>query len=223
MSLTVHFLCSYYSHRAHLEVAQRSPSLWDAYMFCKAVKTRTINGYCTVPSTPPEEINQNNVVRARQLFGAYIRHTLGDETFGSAYFVPVPSKDSFDNPEFRSFTMLRESLTNAGPDRIIPAVSFTSPLGKASEGGPRGYSNMFPHLSVNRIPPGPIVLVDDILTSGGTMLATKDRLVQAGANVVCAVVCGKTTSSLEPGFKLRTFELDDHTGSFDIDISELDW
>jgi len=37
-----------------------------------------------------------------------------------------------------------------------------------------------------------VVLIDDVLSTGGTLLATMEVLEEAGANVLFAVVCGKT-------------------------------
>lgn len=221
MSLTVHYLCAYYSHWAHENIAPRSPALWDAFMFCRAVKNGTIsvNGSCRVPfKTGPILINANNVAKAREIFGLMLRERK-DAIAQGAIFVPVPSKDSWNTPDFRSLQMLRASAPPELKDRVSPLVVFSEERPKAAEGGARGYEAVRPFLkSAGKcVTDRPIVLVDDIITTGGSMLAVRDFLVEQGGNVVCGIACGKTTQATEPSFKLRQFELDDHVGEFDAD------
>ena len=53
-----------------------------------------------------------------------------------------------------------------------------------------------------------IVLVDDLVTTGGSLLACKDCLEAAGATVVGAVTRGRTVyDATEAPFKSREFEL----------------
>jgi adenine/guanine phosphoribosyltransferase-like PRPP-binding protein len=55
-----------------------------------------------------------------------------------------------------------------------------------------------------------IVLIDDIVTTGGNLLACQDRLISAGAKVVGAVTCGRSVYDLnDPPFGARSFDLID--------------
>ncbi len=189
MSFRIHHQTPYYSQTAHDSIEKRSQEEWDAYKYCSAVKAGTLNGYCTLPGG--QRLDMSNVGLARQRFGAFLSELLAGK--GDAYLVPVPSKDSFDKPEFRSLAMLREALPNM-QNRLLPIVRFAVKRTQASQGGQRGYDAVHPFLKVQPVVvKRRVVIIDDILTSGGSMLATRRRLVDAGHQVLFAVVCGRTT------------------------------
>ena len=53
-----------------------------------------------------------------------------------------------------------------------------------------------------------MVLIHEIVTTGGDLLASQDRLIAAGAKIVAAVTCGRSVYDLKaPPFKARSFEL----------------
>ncbi|PCK81219.1 hypothetical protein [Rhizobium sophoriradicis] len=217
MTLKVHYLCSYYSQWAHNNLAPRTQALWDAFMFSRAVKNRSINGSCVAPTKKPVTITAGNVGKARELFGAFIRQALTDDVIQSSLLVPVPSKDSWNTENFRSLEMLKESLPERFHSCIRPLVRFSEERPKAAEGGERGYDSVRPFLRLaSPVPQSPLILVDDILTTGGSMLATRDFLVEKGGAVSCGIVCGKTTSAIELGFKIRECEIEDHVGHLDF-------
>tara|TARA_R110002020_G_scaffold36894_31_gene111010 strand:- start:2557 stop:3219 length:663 start_codon:yes stop_codon:yes gene_type:complete len=217
MTLLVHYLCSYYSRSADREVAKRSEALWDAYNFCRAVKYGETKSFFTIPlKSGGVEINENNVIRARRIFGNYVKSVLKD--FGGGEFptvTPVPSKDSATVSLYRSLKMLHQSLPDS-IGRIDGILRFTVPRQRAAEGGARGYSAVYPYIEVvgDKLPDR-VVLVDDVVTTGGSLLAAKDRLNERGVEVPFAIVCGRTTHEIEPAFKKRSFELqeqDDMSG-----------
>ena len=213
MSLTVHYLCTYYPQYAHTNIAARTQTLWDAYKYCGAVKNKSINGFCTLPTKVPTRIDETNLLHARNLFGQFIREALGDRAFFNSTFIPVPSKDSWNTNDFRSYVMLRESMPIEVQPNILPIIRFNVERPRAAEGGPRGIDAIYPYLRLlphGRL--GPIVLVDDIVTTGGTLLASRRLLEEHGLRVDCATVCGRTQNSLELAFKVRSFELEDDLG-----------
>lgn len=216
--MRVDYICAYYSQNAHENIEQRTQDLWDAYKFCGAVKSRTINGYCTIPRKPkPIIINSSNVGLARKVFGRFIGALCENNGYDGASLVPAPSKDSFSTDAFRSRVMVEEAC----PDgmTVIPAVRFMSELKPSSQGGPRGYVALYPHMQVVAgIAPQRVVLVDDILTSGGTLLAAHDRLVNAGFEVLGAIACGRTTDIREKAFKLGHLELGHESPDLDFQL-----
>lgn len=212
--MRVDYLCTYYSQHAHEHIEERTQELWDAYKFCGAVKTRTINGYCTVPLKTPRRINSTNVGAARLIFGGFIQHVYNKRGYGDAALVPAPSKDSFSTAQFRSKLMVDEACP-AGLT-VLPAVKFTAHLLPSSQGGPRGYAAMHPHMAVvPNLGARPVVLVDDIVTTGGTLLAARDRLTAAGFDVLGAIACGRTSDIRETAFKPRHFEITHDLGELD--------
>ena len=214
MAFDLHYFCAYYSMRHAIEEATKQES-WNAIKFCKAVKHKTIKGYLTVPLKPPFKIDQTNVIAARQIFGNLARGELGD-LFDRAYFVPVPSKDSWNSPDFRSLQMVREAIPEDARHRVLPLLKFNAERERASQGGARGYHATKPFLSITgRLPNAPLILIDDIVTSGGTLIAARNTLRDAQAIVPAAVVCGKTVDNQEYTFGRRKVVIEDNV--FQID------
>jgi hypothetical protein len=176
-----------------------------------------MNGYLTVPfRAGPERINEDQAMRTRPIFGRFVSETVSSE-FADCALVPVPSKDSCEGADFRSYKMIRESVPADLLPRIAPIVRFTEVRQAASQGGLRGYDAVFPYLVVDRgAEPGSVVLVDDIVTTGGTILATKKRLEDRGFTVRGAIVCGRTVAAPEKAFFPRSFELSENEGQIDF-------
>src|ERR1051325_3238025 len=193
-----YFMCTYYSQWAHENIAPRSQGQWDAFKFCRAVKNRRINGTLTIPwRSGPETINAQSVGRARWAFGLFIKHIFDQVLhLQSPILVPVPSKDGLIGATtFRSLEMIQEAIAGHGNWTIVPLLRFSQPLQPANAGGPRGREALRPYLRVTNTPPiGELVLVDDIITSGGSLLASHDVLADIGRPPVAAIVCGHTVS-----------------------------
>jgi len=217
MAFNLHHFCSYYSLRHVIdEATQTKPESWNAIKFCKAVKHKTIKGYLTVPAQKPFKIDETNVIAARQIFGQWMKHVLGD-LFEFAYFIPVPSKDSWNTADFRSLQMVRDALPDGKKDRALPLLRFSEERERASQGGARGYHATKPFLKISGYIPGPapLILIDDIVTSGGSLIASRNTLLEAGGIVPVAVVCGKTVDSQEFSFRHSIVSIPDNV--FQID------
>ncbi|MXN63577.1 hypothetical protein GR183_01560 [Stappia sp. GBMRC 2046] len=208
-ALTVHYLCAYYSQFAHLKVAPRTPELWAAFHFCRAVKHRKINGYCEFPlNSGTVRIDASNVALARKLFGVAILKVYEKHRCAEPLLVPVPSRDSVRKANFRTLDMLKGSLTLEMRDLIASALRFHSDLPPVSGTGARERNAIFDALKIAAEVGGRnVILVDDIVTSGNTLLAASDAIEAAGGKVVCAVACGRTVKNRIRAFKLRSFEL----------------
>jgi hypothetical protein len=110
----------------------------------------------------------------------------------SPVLVPVPSKDGLVGASsFRSLEMVAAH----GSWPVAPVLRFSEVLKPASSGGPRGREALRPYLRVSDAPPpGELILVDDIITSGGSLLASYDVLAAIGRPPTAAIVCGHTVS-----------------------------
>lgn len=210
--MIVHYLATYYSQWAHTNLAPRSQDQWHAFKFCRAVKTSRINGYLEFPwGTGPEVINGQNVGRARTIFGEYIADILKSSGLVNPILMPVPSKDGLTAAtDFRSLQMLSESLVGNGTWQVSSSLRFLQLLQAANAGGPRGREALRPYLHLELpIPAGPIVLIDDIITTGGSLLASYDVLATAGRAPALAIVCGHTVSdSLLSAFGTHQMTID---------------
>lgn len=209
MSLTVHYICAYYPASAHKD-APPTQSQWDAYKFCIAVKSQTINGYVVLRGKTDLRIDSKNVHVARDVFGRLIMVLHKNEDMRADVFVPAPSKDSWSEDRFRSLEMTAQSLAGKTEIPIEGLVRFTQELERASQGGPRSRRLLEDNMAVARPPHHDgerVVLIDDIVTSGRTLLATKAVLERAGYSVVTAITCGRTVYTVEPSFELRSYEL----------------
>ncbi|MBL7099973.1 MAG: hypothetical protein ISS15_20135 [Alphaproteobacteria bacterium] len=210
--MIVYYMCTYYSQWAHNNIAPRSQDQWYSFKFCRAVKSRLINGTLTFPwNTGPEVINSQSVGRARWIFGLFIQRTLANLHLPNPILVPVPSKDGLLNAQtFRSLEMVQEAIATHGNWIIAPVLRFSQALQPANAGGPRGREALRPYMRVLcDAPPGQIVLVDDIITSGGSLLASYDALAAIGRPPIAAIVCGHTVSdSLLSAFGLHQKNVD---------------
>lgn len=195
--MIVYFMAAYYSQWAHDNLAPRSQSQWYSYKFCRAVKSKRLNGTLEFPwKEKPEVISAETVGRARSIFGMFIQYTVEEMKLPSVLLVPVPSKDGLVGAQsFRSLEMLQESLVGNTAWPVAPSLRFTEKLQPAHAGGPRGRAALAPYLQVvPPIPPGQIILVDDLITTGGSLLASYDALAAVGREPVAAIVCGHTVS-----------------------------
>ncbi len=90
--------------------------------------------------------------------------------------------------------MLRECLTGtAFEGKSLDALYWSEQLTQAHEGGSRRRDFLKEHLTTGVALKGKkIVLVDDLLSTGGSLLASMDYLEEKEAQVVGAVTCGRT-------------------------------
>ncbi len=193
--MIVHFLAAYYSNWAHTKISPRSPQHQEAFNFCRSVKTGRMNEPISFPwKAGLETIERDDISRARIIFGMFIRKKIFDCGIRNPVLVPVPSKDGlFDSLDFRSYQMLREALQGDRQYPIVPAVRFTENLMPARGGGTRECASLLPYLTLTSpLPKGNVVIVDDILTTGGSIKAITRRLNEASIRVFAAIVCGYT-------------------------------
>ncbi len=91
-------------------------------------------------------------------------------------------------------------------DRALRVVAERQ---KAHEGGSRKREELLPLLMAKPEVKGKkVVLIDEVVTTGGNLLACADRLSAAGATVIGAVTCGLSVCDTnEPPFGARQFDL----------------
>jgi hypothetical protein len=211
--MKVCFICGYWSRLTDQILGRRPPDYRSAYRYVWGVK----HGSFKVPFSlifadgSREHVNPRNFEQVRKRFGRFIRLRLVENGWEDALLVHVPSKCAvLDEEAPRSLLMLREAIAESSlADALCDAIRWTEPLGAAHEGGERRKKELVPFLRVVEDVSGRnVVLVDDLLTRGGTILACKEVLEKAGANVVGAITCGMTMYSRDvKAFGNQAFEL----------------
>lgn len=195
--MKVCFVSGYWGKNTDRVLGHRPDVYRHAYLFVWAVKMGTFHKpfYVITKDNKRYNIRQDNIGQARRLFGRFIAHQISINKWDDAAIVHVPSKCAVINSaEPRSLLMLQEALshTSIGAS-LCDALRFSQRLSRAREGGERKRTELAPFMKVTSNVAGKrVVLVDDIVTRGGSMLASKDALEAAGAKVVGAVSCGHT-------------------------------
>jgi phosphoribosylpyrophosphate synthetase len=197
--MKVHFLCGYYSDLAHKK-KRRPEDYWDAYFFCWAVKVGTFKRQFNIHNDQGKtRITAENFALARRTFGQWIEKSVTALQAKDAILVPVPSKDGVAGvASFRTLEMTKEALQGtelaAG---VIGGLLWKSKLTKAHEGGNRNRKVLAPMLSASdQLKGKQIILIDDVFSTGSSLLASEDVLKAAGCTVLGAITCGKTIYDL---------------------------
>ena len=131
--------------------------------------------------------------------------------FAGGYLLPVPSKDGLlAAKSFRTLDMTKEALKSTSlATRIVGGLKWKEELTKAHEGGSRNREVLAPLLHVDDSVKGKeVILIDDLFSTGSSLLAAEDVLKAAGCTVLGAITCGKTIYDLNtPHFGEQEFEL----------------
>jgi phosphoribosylpyrophosphate synthetase len=221
--MKVRFICGYYSDLAHKNKQRRPEDYWDALNFCWAVKVGKFKPQFNIHDANSKKvpIRPNNFSVVRRTFGQWIEKSLTVLGAGEdIVLVPVPSKDGIVGAaSFRSLDMTSEALKGTRlAARVNGGLRWKQKLTAAHEGGARSRALLAPLLVADDSFKGKtVILVDDLVTKGCSLLASSDVLAKAGAKVLGAVVCGKTIYDLDtPHFAEQEFdltgELSDWTG-----------
>lgn len=220
--MKVHFICGYYSDLAHA-LKRRPEDYWDAYFYVWAVKVGKFRrSFFAHKPSGKIQINRGNFELVRQWFGDFIVHTLRSENApDDILLIPVPSKDGVVGEKtFRTLEMVREALSEKPFEAsIFDGIRWKTKLQAAHEGGGRSRAFWRDQMVVDPAVEGrSVVLIDDVLSTGSTLLAARDAVVAAGGTVLGAIACGRTIYDLDTKpFGLQDVwvenELSDYTGN----------
>jgi adenine/guanine phosphoribosyltransferase-like PRPP-binding protein len=218
--MKVHFVCGYYSDLAHKK-KRRPENYWDAYFYVWGVKVGSFRRRFLIHAANRIiEVTLNNFNIVRKMFGRFIAQQVQKDWGSDVELVPVPSKDGIIGANsFRTSTMLREALsTTAFKAKQLDALYWSEQLDKAHQGGSRRRGFLKNHLATNANLKGKkIVLIDDLLSTGASLLACRDFLEEQGATVVGAVTCGKTIYDLDTkAFGRQSLDLTEELSDFEM-------
>ena len=223
--MKVCFQCGYYSDLAHKNLIRRPEDYWDAYFYVWAVKIGSFKKSFYYHNEHVKiQITAKNFGTVRPTFGEYVVHCIDREgTVKDLLLIAVPSKDGIVGvQEYRTLRMLRESVANTKfAANCSNALQWVKKLPKAHEGGARNREMLRALLSASPTVKGRnVVLVDDLLSTGGSLLASHDCLTGAGANVLGAVTCGRTIYDFNtPPFGDQNIMLENELSDFSKTIA----
>lgn len=191
------YICGYWGINSDRVLGRRPDEYLQAYRYVHAVKSGShrMNFWVGGQNGTKHWITKANFTNVRRWFGSFVEQSVTANGWNGALLVHVPSKNATTSaPMPRSLDMLKEAMaTTSLAGLVTDALRWKANLGSSHEGGERRRRELSPHLVVMQPVAGhDIVLVDDLLTRGGNMLACKDVLEAAGANVVGGVTCGHT-------------------------------
>jgi predicted amidophosphoribosyltransferase len=181
-----------YSFLSTTEVA------WDDAHFCvkkfvDAIKHRSIKAYAwmKVDSGPKRHLSQANASDAFKWFGEMATEILKNEGVSTkALFIPIPNSKCALG-QVRSKTRdLADAIVKKFGGSVSDVLRFDEPQPSAhEEHGTRDPAEIIKHLRLQGSIPArrPIVLVDDVVTTGGHAIAAAEYLRKKGHEVVLVV------------------------------------
>ena len=211
--MNVCYICGYWGRLTDRVLGKRPDDYRHAYLYVWAVKYGTYKKpfYVITKDGNKTWINPENFSSVRRRFGNFIAQRIEEHVWDGALLVHVPSKDAVLSATApRSLTMLNEAMaaTRLG-HTVCDALRWSKRLDTAHEGGERRSHEIAPYLHVTQnVSSRGVVLIDDLVTRGGSLLAAQKVLEEAGATVVGAVTCGRTMyqSDIRP-FGSQRFDL----------------
>ena len=225
MPLTVFSCCTYSTLRR-----QRTQEQWSALYFVKAIKGIPIRGFAYVPL--PEGgrayLDPDTASLAASWFGRMAAARLTWDRVGRVSLVPIPDAScALSSTRGPKTHALADALVHAlepGKATVLDVLRWIRPMPTAHQsGGTRDPQELYGRLRLTlpRLPQDTdtVVLVDDVLASGGHLRAAHAFLNDCGANVIVAVCAGRADDSeiVDPDpFKTRTDILPDF-------VSDPDW
>jgi len=164
----------------------------------KAIKGDTINGYFSSPVGGVwRKYNQGNVHEFVDRVPRALATNIKRHNSAPATLVPIPNSHvvATDTPGFKTLEMANKIAAHSGGLLIVkPALVFHTVQQKSRHGGSRDPDYFEKAYKLVEEVDGPIILFDDVSTSGGHLIGAH-RLLHDAANspVVLACTFGRAT------------------------------
>lgn len=203
--------CGYYPNRAHEQLKPRTEDYWNAYFYVWAVKVGSHRKNFYILTPQQINITKDNFVLVRKTFGRWAAEQAPNFSQQSVVLVPVPSKDGLaGEQDYRSLKMVREAFTGTPySGNVLDGLRWIREVPQAHAGGARSRGILLPLLAVAPGVKGKrVILIDELFSTGGSLLASADCLKAAGAEVLGAITCGRTVYDFKtPAFGTQEFDL----------------
>lgn len=190
----------------------------DAHDLIDAIKDRSLNGYSHVPVRGRRRFFDNN--NRQDVVGWFAEmvsdHFTAEPVDGPIVLVPVPgSKVDVAFAGMPRTAQLAQAIAAQLNDGTIvkDVLRWLEPMPSANEeGGTRDPAELFNNLVlIENVDGDRVVLVDDVLTSGGHLQACAARLREGGAAVLMAAVAGRADEhQVDDPFAVRIEDINDY-------------
>lgn len=173
---------------------------YRAYKLIQALKGRPINGYAWFSRAGVNKysrINSEDASAAFDIFGEWAGAKIAEIGIAAPHIVPVPSSGCIALGDDPKGMALAQAVVKFTPGAVATgALCWSEVLRKAHEGGTRDPDLLLEKARVaTELEPRPIVLVDDVGTTGGHILACARALRWFGYQVEHALCAGQTVNT----------------------------
>jgi hypothetical protein len=208
--LTANFWCYYLTQWEGVEPQQ---AYWDASKIVKALKGEKFNGYLRwkVGGNWRDFTSANIDEFLGPLFKR-IGKLLRDDIKGPVSVVPIPNSKMAVGAKgtFRTVELATLLVDGLGDDAVLcPAIRWDKPREPSHKKNEYRYPDLYqPHMRLAAKPTSPVIIMDDVLTSGSQMIAATRFLTEAGYKVRRGVTVARATSvPKKPMFGWTSHEL----------------
>lgn len=217
MGLSVFCFCTYRTAGDNFTQAD-----WGALKFIKAIKGKPVNGYAQVPifgQTKREFLNAATASQAPDWFGRMVANGLRWSKVGEIVLVSIPNSacDINSSQPPKAFILATAAAAYIGEKAMVAdLLRWKTAMVPAHQGGTRDVDELFRNLELApnaTIPTQPILLVDDVMTSGAHLRAAAAFLRARRATVAGAICAGRADNAFlgTNAFAIRIEELPDYT------------
>jgi predicted amidophosphoribosyltransferase len=172
---------------------------YDAIHLVKAVKGLDLssNSYAYVSISGQQvRITEANKDQAMDWFAEWAAEQAVSLSAGPKIFIPIPSsKSTPDTPANFRTAVIADKIAALCPDATaMPALRFKSPRPSSrEEGGSRSADVLHGEMVLVRtLPQSDVILIDDVMTSGGHLKSAAWLVEDQGLSVTGAICCGRT-------------------------------
>jgi hypothetical protein len=168
---------------------------YTAYKMVKALKGYPIKGYFDIKiAGQMRRFRQDNIGEFVERIPRALAKNIARQQIGPATLVPIPNSHvtSASTPNFKTLELAQKVAAHSGGQlSVTPALVFSEPQVKSHEGGPRSPHHCFNAYCLESPVEGPIVLLDDVCTSGGHLIGAFWKLNSPSRNILLACAFGQ--------------------------------
>ena len=210
MTLMVHVHGGYPSYAGSGEAWNDAD--YEAMKLVKALKGLPFKGYASLltPTGALVTVRENDTVGAFRIFGEWAAAKLAELGVADGVLMAVPSSSCIgmgtDAKGQKLVEAIRQRSTAFQP---IDGLWWKEEFNKSAKGGTRNSAALEANLVVREGPTSKVVLVDDVVSSGGHLLACA-RALRAKGHTVEHALCAAQTVNTHPGniWKIESRDLE---------------